>query len=68
VQNISVHVVKQHSKRADEADPRSKAEVVCRKLHEDGNILFVDDDIDELVQVDISAAGNVHRVHFSRGS
>jgi len=68
VQNISVHVVKQHTKAADEAGPRSKAEIVCRERANGGNVLFVDDDIDELVQVDIAAAENVHRIHFSRGS
>ena len=46
--------------------PRSKAEVVCRNAGE--TVLFVDDDISELVQPDIAAAEHVFRVHFSRGS
>lgn len=66
--NILVHVVKQHAKADDEAGPRSKAEIVCREQVDGGNVLFVDDDIDELVQGDIAAAENAHRIHFTRGS
>jgi hypothetical protein len=65
-----VHVVKPRSKAAGvgDAGPRSKAAVVGRKRAGGGCVLFVDDDMNELVQADIAAAEHVHRVHFSRGS
>ena len=45
--------------------PRSKAEVVCRAAA--GPVVFVDDNIAELVHPEIAAAPWVHCVFFSRG-
>ena len=80
ITGVPIHGVRQHAKPGGiggignegeggggvEGPPRSKAAVVCRDVG--GPVLFVDDDIAELVQPDIAASPLVHRVHFTRGS